>query len=85
MCNNCNVTYYGKTYRHFFTTAAELIGISNPTGKRLKNIKGSVISDHLLQCCCTFDFGHFDILATVVSKFEKMRGQNQIYKDIYYS
>ena len=23
MCSNCKVTYYGKTYRHFFTRAAE--------------------------------------------------------------
>ena len=29
--SNCDVTYYGKTYRHFFTRAAEHIGISNLT------------------------------------------------------
>ena len=28
-CSNCNVTYYGKTYQHFFTRAAEHMGISN--------------------------------------------------------
>ena len=22
-CSNCNVTYYGKTFRHFYTKAAE--------------------------------------------------------------
>ena len=43
--------------------------VSNLTGKRLKNIKDSVVSDHLLQCNCTIDFDHFDILATDVSKF----------------
>ena len=34
-CSNCNVTYYGKTYHHFFTRAAEHIGVSNLTGKPL--------------------------------------------------
>ena len=31
MCSNCKVAYYGKTYRHFFTRAAEHMGISNLT------------------------------------------------------
>ena len=35
-CSNCNVTYYGKTYRYFFTGAAEHMGVSNLTGKWLK-------------------------------------------------
>ena len=35
-CSNCNVTYYGKTYRHFFIRAAEQMGISNLTEKRVK-------------------------------------------------
>ena len=34
----------------FFTRLAEHMGISNFTGKRLKNVKKSAISDHLLQC-----------------------------------
>ena len=42
-CSNCNVTYYGKTYRHFFTRVAEHMGVSNLTGKRLKNIKDSAV------------------------------------------
>ena len=75
-CSNCNVTYYGKTYRHFFTRAAEHMGISNLTGKRLKNIKDSAVSDHLLQCNCAIDFDHFDILATDVSKFNLFRLNN---------
>ena len=29
LCSSCNATYYGKTYRHFFTRTAEHIGISN--------------------------------------------------------
>ena len=33
--------YNGKAYRHFFTRAAEHIGISYLTGKRLKSVKQS--------------------------------------------
>ena len=32
------------------------MGVSNLTGKRVKNRKESAISDHLLQCDCTIDF-----------------------------
>ena len=35
MCSKCNVTYYGKTCRQAFTRAAEHMGVSNLTGKRL--------------------------------------------------
>ena len=45
------------------------MGVSNVTVKRLKNIKDSAVSDHLLQCNWTIDFDYFDILATDVSKF----------------
>ena len=44
-CSNCKVTYYRKTFRHFFTRATEHMGISNCTGKHLKKIKYSAISD----------------------------------------
>ena len=69
MCSNCRVTYYGKTYRHFFTRAAEHIGISNLTEKHLKCVKQSAISDHLLECNCLIYFDHFDILASDGNKF----------------
>ena len=69
LCSNCNVTYCGKTYRHFFTRAAKHMGVSNLTGKRLKSIKDSAVSDHLLQSNYTIDFDHFDISVTDVSKF----------------
>ena len=49
MRSNCKITYYGKTYPHFFTGAAERMGISNLTGKRLKCVKQSAVSDHLLE------------------------------------
>ena len=35
-CSNCNVTYYRKTFHHFYTRAAEHMEISNLTGKRLE-------------------------------------------------
>ena len=54
-CSSCNATYYGKTYRHIFTRAAEHMGISNLTSKRVKNVKESAVSDHLLQCNCAID------------------------------
>ena len=37
-CSNCKVTYYGKTFCHFYTRVAEHMGISNLTGKRLKTL-----------------------------------------------
>ena len=38
-CSNCNVTYYGKTFRHIYTRATEHVGISNLTRKHLKSVK----------------------------------------------
>ena len=46
------------------------MGISNLTEKRLKSIKQSAISDHLLQCNCTINFDNFDILAAESNKFK---------------
>ena len=45
-CSNCKITYYGKTFHHFYTRAAEHMGISNLTRKSLENFKQSAISDH---------------------------------------
>ena len=53
----------------FFTRAAEHMGISNLTGKHLKSVKQSAVPDHLLECNCSIDFDHFDILASDTSKF----------------
>ena len=70
MCSNCKVTYYDKTYCHFFTRAAEHMGISNLTGNRLKCVKQSAVSDYLLECNCSIDFDHFDILVSDAKKFK---------------
>ena len=69
-CSNRNVTYYGKTFPHFYTRASEHMRISNLTGKRLRNVKQSAISDHLLQRNCTINFDNFDILAAEANKFK---------------
>ena len=42
--------------------------ISNLTGKRLKTVKRSAVSDHLLECNCGTDFDHFDILVSDAKK-----------------
>ena len=80
MCSNCKVTYYGKTYHHFFTRAAEHMGISNLTGKRLKCVKQSAVSDHLLECNCSIDFDHFDILASDANKFRLLIKESLLIK-----
>ena len=46
----------------------EHVGVSNLTGKRLKNIQHSAVSDNLLKCHYTIDSDHFDILSTGASK-----------------
>ena len=58
---------YFKTYQHFFTRAAEHMGISNL--KCLKCVKQSAVSDHLIECNCLIDLDHFDILAFDANKF----------------
>ena len=34
-----------------------------------KCVKQSAVSDHLLECNCSIDFDHFDILASDTNKF----------------
>ena len=79
-CSNCKVTYYGKTFCHFYTRVAEHMGTSNLTGKRLKNVKQSAISDHLLQCNCAINFDDFSILATDCNKFKLLLRESLLIK-----
>ena len=62
-CNSCYAIYYGQTKRHFYIRAAEHTGISHLKNKRLKNVKQSAISDHLLTCDCNINFDDFTILS----------------------
>ena len=80
MCSNCKVAYFGKTYRHFFTRAAEHMGISNLTGKRLKSVKQSTVSDHILESNCSIDFDDFDILVSDASKFRFLVQESLLIK-----
>ena len=79
-CSNYKVTYYRKTFRHFYTRAVEHMGFSNLTGKRLKNVMQSVISDCLLQCNCTINFDDFDILAAESNKFKLLLRESLLIK-----
>ena len=79
-CSNGKVTYYGKSFRQFYTRAAEHMGISKLTGKRLKIVMQSAISDHLLQCNCTINFDDFDILATESNKFKLLVRESLLIK-----
>ena len=58
----------------------EHTGFSNLTGKRLKNVKQSGISDHLLQCNCTVNFDNFDILAAEYNKFKLLLWESLLIK-----
>ena len=83
MCSNCKVTYYtyyGKTYHHFFTRDAEHMAISNLTEKRLRCVKQSAASDHLLECNCSIDFDHFDILVSDANKFRLLIKESLLIK-----
>ena len=79
-CSNCKITYYGKTYCHVFTRTAEHMGISILTGKCLKGVKQSAVSDHLLECNCSIDFDHFDILASDANRFRLLIKESLLIK-----
>ena len=79
-CSNCKVIYYSKIYRHLFTRAPEHMGISNLTRKRLKSAKESAVSDHLLECNCSVDFDHFNILASDANKFRLLIKESLLIK-----
>ena len=59
---------------------APVMGISNLTGKRVKNMKESAVSDHLLQCDCTIDFDNFDILPSDTNSFRFLIKESLLIK-----
>ena len=69
-CGNCNVTYYGKTERHFKVRLSEHLGLSPLTGKRVSNCKPSAVSDHLLSSCHDSDINDFSILTKANNGFK---------------
>ena len=56
------------------------MGISNLTRKRLKSAKESAVSDHLLECNCSVDFDHFNILASDANKFRLLIKESLLIK-----
>ena len=80
MCSNSSVTYYGKTLRDFYTRSAEHMGIVSLTEKRLKNVKQSALSDHLLHCKCTINFDHFGISAAESNEFKLLLRESLLIK-----
>ena len=66
------------------------MGISNLTGKGLKCVKQSAVSDHLLECNYSTDFDHFDILTSDANRLRLLikesllinRDQPQLNKTI---
>ena len=56
------------------------MGISNLTEKCLKCVKQSVVSDHLLECNCSIDFDHFNILASDTNRFRLLIKESLLIK-----
>ena len=56
------------------------MGISNLTGKRVKCVIQSPISDHLLECNCSIDPDYFDILASDANKFRPLTKESLLIK-----
>ena len=73
-CSDCNVTYYGKTKRHFKVRISEHLGVSPLTGKRVKpSHQTTAIFDHLITsptCSPSEDFNNFSILARESNDFK---------------
>ena len=69
-CGSFNATYYGKTKHHSKVRMCEHLGISAPTGKRVKGDDDSAIKDHFLFCNHTPDLEDFSILATNNNDFK---------------
>ena len=56
------------------------MGILNLIGKRLKCVKQSAVSDHLLECNCSIDFDHFDIIASEANRFRLLIKESLLIK-----
>ena len=56
------------------------MGTLNLMGKRIKNAKGSAISNHLLQCDSPKTFDDFDILASDSNKFKLLIEESLLIK-----
>ena len=50
------------------------------TDKHAKNVRELAVSDHPLQCVCTIDFDHFDILASDTNNFRLIIKESLLIK-----
>ena len=60
------------------------MGISKLSGKGLKSVKQSAVSDHLLECNYSTDFDHFDILTSEANKSRLIQESLLIKRDQLY-
>ena len=56
------------------------MGVSNLTGKCLKCVKQSAVSNHLREFNCSIDFNHFDILASGANRFTLLIKESLLIK-----
>ena len=70
-CSDCNVTYIGKTNRHFHVRYCEHLGISKLTNKDLKYNKQSTtaVRDHLRNCEHKASPNNFKIIGSDNNKY----------------
>ena len=61
-CGTCNGTYIGKTKRHQKTRFCEHLGVSALTGKPVKTVKATAISEHRTTCPCAPTLDSFQII-----------------------
>ena len=61
-CGTCNGTYIGKTKRHQKTRFCEHLGVSALTGKPVKTVKTTAITEHRTTCPCASSFDSFKII-----------------------
>ena len=72
-CSDCNVTYYGKTKRHFKVRISEHLGVSPLTEKRVKTgYQTTAIFDHIFNSstCSPAEYNDFSILARESNDFK---------------
>ena len=70
-CSDCNITYIGKTYRHFQVHFSEHLGISKVTNLPLKYNKKSTtaIRDHINSCKHQNSPENFKIIGTAKNDY----------------
>ena len=56
------------------------MGISNLTGKPVKNMKVSAVFYHRLQCDCIISFDDFDVLASDTNNFSLLIKESLLIK-----